>query len=132
MPPPRPPVPARSEPEMLELKKVGANPRPTASRPTLVLRDPTRMVELPASSTRASAAPLEVQVLSSDGRVLATEHHKSPPTNAAWLSRLNPQEIESIEVVKRAIPCLARNANAAAGCNRVTITLKPGYTFRPR
>lgn len=132
VPPPRPPVPARSEPEMLELKKVGANPRTTASRPTLVLRDPTRMVELPASSTRASAAPLEVQVLSSDGRVLATEHHKSPPTNAAWLSRLNPQEIESIEVVKRAIPCLARNANAAAGCNRVTITLKPGYTFRPR
>lgn len=131
--PPQPPVRLRANPEMPERKKkAAANLSSDHSGPTLVLRDTSRAVELRAPSARTSTLPLEVQVLSSEGRVLATEHHKSPPTNPQWVSRLDPREIESIEVVKGAIPCLARSANAPEGCHRVTITLKPGVLLRTR
>lgn len=129
---PWPPARRRAAPRMIELKKATSAPPASASSPTIVLRDPTLQVELVQPSERRQPVPLEIQVLSSDGRVLATEHHESPPSNGSLLSRFDPQQLESIEVVKQGIPCLARSAPTVDRCHRITMTLKPGATFRAR
>jgi beta-lactamase regulating signal transducer with metallopeptidase domain len=81
---------------------------------------------VPGESGAASALPLDILWVSSEGRTIASEHYDAPVAVAPRLSRLDPSKVQSVEVQKQ-IACLSRNpARSDGGCNQITVTLKSG------
>ncbi|HEX7123110.1 MAG TPA: M56 family metallopeptidase [Gemmatimonadaceae bacterium] len=113
-------VPLTRPPEPTEMAIQGA-PREVRE---LRVPDPPATVYVrraPDNEPALSEQPTVV-VLSSAGRELARWRSKAGEANAL-LERLAPHDIANIEVVKSSSIC--------PDCPRITVTLKPGATFKP-